>query len=268
MAGRTKVSHRLSSLSIIPTPTGPRLCNNRPECAANVIWSRTVPAKSPGFWCLRKPTAGARYAEWDHEAVRLETVICPVQAGHQRAGRRLTDLSVILPDAPLGDVLWTWQGDLLLHARAIEIITELHLTGLYFRAVKARVPSLSGAPVPHLREACPVGWGGVAPPESGVQLLESCSTCGLKTYSAPVDARRLINRSEWDGADFFMVWPLPRFLFLTERAASALRGLDRGGGRLVPVESLRFSGTLSPGRLSYWFPEQQARRIGMPIGIY
>ncbi len=177
-------------------------------------------------------------------------------------------MSVVLPELPRGDLVWTWQHDLLLLDRAVEIVSDRHLTGLRFKPVKARFATPGDLRVPRLREACPVGWGGMAPPESGVKLLETCAACGLLTYSAPVDARWLIDPSQWDGTDFFIVWPLPRFIFLSERAASVLKNVDRGGGRVWPLERLQLSGTLSPGRLSYWFPERQARRIGVPLGIY
>ena len=36
-------------------------------------------------------------------------------------------------------------------------------------------------------------------------------------YSDFTNPEFLIDESQWDGSDFFMVWPLPRFIFVSNR---------------------------------------------------
>jgi hypothetical protein len=65
-----------------------------------------------------------------------------------------------------------------------------------------------------------------------------------------------------------MIWPLPRFIFLSKRAAEVFRQSCIEGVRVRSVAELNFDGgTLSPGRLSYWMPETRARLLGRELGI-
>ena len=41
-------------------------------------------------------------ASWSSE-VRMDTIVCPVYPGHQRSGKRLGNLKVVLPSGRLGD---------------------------------------------------------------------------------------------------------------------------------------------------------------------
>jgi hypothetical protein len=83
----------------------------------------------------------------------------------------------------------------------------------------------------------------------------------------------LIDDQQWDGSDFFIVWPLPGYRFTIDRVARAIREHQFTGVQFTAPESLDFNGrlfpqTLSPGRLSWWMPEPRARELGEPLGIY
>ena len=54
------------------------------------------------FWHIHSDNLHKR-ADWVGEEVDSETVICPANKGHQRAGKRLTDLSVDLPGKKVED---------------------------------------------------------------------------------------------------------------------------------------------------------------------
>ena len=113
------------------------------------------------------------------------------------------------------------------------------------------------------------GWAGIAPAESGVRLVERCDGCGHIRYSGCENSDALIDVSQWDGGDFFMVWPLPKYIFVTDRVAQLVRDNRLMGAVLERPADLRFtSGGFSPGRLSYWMPEQRAHEFGDALGIY
>jgi hypothetical protein len=134
------------------------------------------------FWKLDGPRRDSALATWTKD-VRLERVICPQFPGHQRPGRRLTPLSVVLP-------------------------------------TRLTVSNASG----------------------------------------------LIDPQAWDGSDFFMVWPLPRFVFVTDRVVQIIRAEEFTGVDLTEVTDLEAkSSTLSPGRLSHWFPEARANELGASL---
>ena len=113
------------------------------------------------------------------------------------------------------------------------------------------------------------GWGGVAPPESGIRLVQHCDACGALRYSGCNNPARIIDVSQWDGNDIFMVWPLPKFIFVTDRVLQMIR-INRLRGVVLksPGELDFHSGGFSPGRLSQNMPDARARKLGEPLGIY
>ncbi len=90
-------------------------------------------------------------------------------------------------------------------------------------------------------------------------------------YTAFTDASRLIDSRAWDGSDLFIVWPLPRFRFVTDRVRDLICSEEFTGVVLLDANELKWPAgvtpVISPGRLSYWFAEESARRIGGPLGI-
>jgi hypothetical protein len=80
-----------------------------------------------------------------------------------------------------------------------------------------------------------------------------------------------VDPAQCDGSDFFMVWPIPKFVFVTEAVADCVRDYQLTGvarERSHEYEPGRaVTGTLTPGRLSYWMPESRARELGRQAGI-
>ncbi len=221
----------------------------------------------PTFWCLRKAESAHKRAEWAHGEVDLETVICPANEGHQRPGKRLTSLSVTLPGHAIDDVVWTWYSECLLTDRALALFRAQEFTGFEVKPVKAVFERGSGRP-PRLWEVVVTGWAGTASVESGIRLIEHCPACGHTVYSGLSAADMLIDTSKWDGSDFFIVWPLPRFMFVTDRVGQVIRDNSLTGVVLKRPEDLDDLDGFSPGRLSYWMPEKRAKELGEPLGIY
>jgi hypothetical protein len=223
----------------------------------------------PQFFHLGSTESLARLAEWVDAEIDTEKVVCPVNDGHQRGGKRLTNLSVSLPGHTIEGFVWTWYSECLLTDRVLELFKSSGFTGFEVKQVKARYKRSTEVP-PRLWELVVTGWAGVAPPKSGIKLIEDCPVCGHKAYSAPTNLARLINPSQWDGSDFFMVWPLPKYIFTTDRVAQVIRANRVAGAVLSRPEDLSFSpdDTIGGGRLSYWMPEERARELGEPLGIY
>lgn len=118
-------------------------------------------------------------------------------------------------------------------------------------------------------EATIVGWGGQLAPESGVQLEEECPACHNRYYSPIRDAERLIQLDQWDGSDVFMMWPLAKFMFVTEKVADlVIQNLITGVTlrKTLPPDLLAGDG-FGPGGLALWMPEARAHEIGDRLGI-
>ncbi len=218
------------------------------------------------FWCLRSPDSTVRLADWAKGEVETETVICPVNDGHQREGKRLTNLSITLPRYAVQDFVWVWGSECLVQDSVLELLKGNSFTGFEVKPVKARFKRPNSEP-PRLWELVVTGWAGMAPPESGIRLVEQCEDCGDIVYSACENPSALIDVSQWDGSDFFMVWPLPLFIFVTDRVAQLIRDNRLTGAVLKQPTDLDLSGGFGPGRLSYWMPAQRARELGAAMGI-
>jgi hypothetical protein len=80
---------------------------------------------------------------------------------------------------------------------------------------------------------------------------------------------RLIDAGAWDGSDLFVIWPLPRYRFGSDRLAKILRQEKITGVKLIPARDIpmKTGNTLSPGRLTHWMPERRAHELGDPLGI-
>jgi hypothetical protein len=201
----------------------------------------------------------------------FEQVTCPKNPGHRTGGKRRTDLSVLLPNFETKDIVWTWYSECLVSDNVLQFLQSNQFTGFEIKLVKALFKQKSPTPPPSLWEIVVTGWGGIAPSESGISLKERCEGCGYSHYGVLECAERLIDETQWDGSDFFMVWPLPRFIFVTKRVRDAIVGAEFKGAVFKGLQQLVFTPDcrdFSPGRLSYWMPDDRARQLGEPLGIY
>ena len=220
------------------------------------------------FWHLTCPESTSGQAQWLRGAVELESVMCSLAPDHQRAGKRLSTLAVTLPNRPVDEFVWTWYFECLIQDSVARFFESHGFTGYELQPAEAVYRHAGNRRPPVLRELLVTGWGGMAPPESGIRLLQRCPVCRHAVYSCFTAAENLIDKSSWDGSDFFMVWPLPNFIFVTDRVCQALRAARFRGFRLVPVSSLHCEGTLTPGRLSYVMREDRARLLGESLDIF
>jgi hypothetical protein len=108
----------------------------------------------------------------------------------------------------------------------------------------------------------------MAKPKSGIKRLDFCPHCKKVKYSSWNNAHELMNEAQWDGSDFFMIWPMPRSIFVTSRVVQAIEEAKLTGCRFVDIGDVRTaSGTLMPGPLSEYMSEKLARARGKACGI-
>jgi len=217
-------------------------------------------------------------AWWDEEKVDLEQVVCAANPKHQWGGKRTANLSVVLYSNQVFDIMWTWHNECLIQQHVLDAFQRQGFNGFQVKAAEVRFKRPGAGEPPRLWELVVTGWAGFASLESGIRLDEkrSCLDCGSLRYTRPTDYSRLIDETKWDGSDFFMVWPLPKYIFVTGRVCEFIQTNDLRLTQFMRPEDLQpktpFEQQLdrgfSPGRLSYWMPEERARELGEPLGIY
>lgn len=225
-----------------------------------------MPANS--FWLLTYPDSTRKLAEWADDEVETKKVSCPLDPGHRGGGKRLSDLSVVLPRGTVQDFTWTWLSDCLIQDHVVNLFRQEGFTGFEVKPVKARFKYGEAEP-PTLWELVRTGWAGLARPECGINRTYFCVGCKHVKYSGLEHPELLIDEAQWDGSDFFMVWPLPLFVFVSQRVADCIRDHRLTGVVLKEVQGLTEVGEsgFTPGRLSYWMPEARARELGEAAGI-
>lgn len=248
------------------------------------------------FWELKSTVMTSKLAEPDFEAMNKLKDVYPRADGMPRSKRDPNiPVHILLTSKRITDFVSVWMGRCIVQDRVLRLFREEGFTGFDMHLVSARMKvrgmrekpldpcderwglrprEAASVQVPVLWELLTRGWGGMAPPESGIRLIEGPSDAPKRLrYSAYTDASHLIDEAQWDGSDFFMVWPMPGHIFVTDRVARFIRKNKLTGAKLIRSDKLVFpsflaSQSFSPGRLSHWLPDPRAREIGEPLGIY
>lgn len=153
----------------------------------------------------------------------------------------------------------------LIHASLADEFASHELTG--YRLRPATVRFRDGQVSEDYSELIVTGWAGVARPESGIHLIESCKGCGYKKYSPLKKADQLIDWSQWTEDDFFILWPLPAWILITQRVVDLLEKLKVKSYTLGSLKERPNSIGFSVGRLSEHMPEDLAQKYGRPLGL-
>jgi hypothetical protein len=196
-----------------------------------------------------------------------ERITCA--AGHVRARHpKIGELVIELPSHPLSDFEWTSDADIVISEHALGVLERHNVTGFEVRPVAARYDIPVGREPPPRFELVVTGWGGLAARAAGVHLAGACRPCKHRDYTI-ADPTRIVDPSTWDGSDLFMVWPLPRYRFASDRLAEILRRAPISGVKLLPADRIDVEpgATLGPGPLDTWMPKRRALEIGKHFDV-
>jgi hypothetical protein len=213
------------------------------------------------IWILSGPTSTKELADSDGSDIYDAPIECQFDPGHWGAGQRRSNLSLVLPSQNFKDIIWTWMSECLLQDHVLEQFNKQKFRGFETRPAHAKLPKRSQSV--RLHELVITGWGGMAPPSSGIRLIEECKPCGHRVYSFYRNPSLIFDQSKWDGSDFFMVWPLPRYIFVTDRVRQSIVDAGFRGAKFQKPSDLKLglSDTLTPGRLSNWMPPERAKYL-------
>jgi hypothetical protein len=181
---------------------------------------------------------------------------------------RVGDLHLLADPSAIRDFTWSWMSDLLVSPRVLAAFERHHITGFEVRPVVTEYRKPVKAPPTELHEIVVTGWAGLPSQKAGLSVTAYCPECGRREYSVE-DPSRLIDPSTWDGSDLFMVWPLPRFRFASDRLADLIRQEKFSGVKLIPAAAIEIDKRigLGPGSLFQWMPEKRAVELGQRFNI-
>src|ERR1700677_2411102 len=229
---------------------------------------RLVTMNQELFWFLGRP-AFQPVVPWDERAgPRKELHPCPLHhPDHRPFGRRTRSLHLAIPAIPLTNVMWSSFGDCLVDEKVMNYFLANRFTGINMRPVHFEDDGPANASVKYW-ELEVLGWAGMARLESGIRRKEYCPACGHQTYTAFENPGILIDTKQWDGSDFVMVWPMPRYVFVTDRVSHLVRECNFSGVDVIAIEELPIPRGFGPGGLRNWMPEERARSLGNVLDIY
>lgn len=170
-----------------------------------------------------------------------ESVVCPIDSGHQRAGRRVTELHIECISSKVADFSSTILSDIVITDHGLSVLRSEGLTGF---EVKRPVVCLNVNPdkrftIPRLWEFLVTGKAGNAHPASGVVLKWKCDACGLIRRSA-YEHGLIVNETTYDGSDFFTVTEFPKHMLVSERAKSIIEENCLSNVRFVESSKLQW----------------------------
>jgi hypothetical protein len=226
----------------------------------------TTTVTSPLFWELQPPDDQRLGGEIDGR--KYTRVYCASNEGHRGAERSIGNLAIEISPSGVKDFTWTWMSDILISQRVLDLFATHHVTGFETRPVEVHYPKGAKVEPPDLFDLVVTGWGGLAAAAAGVKVAEYCRDCGRKIFSI-AEPSHLIDAGAWDGSDLFIVWPLPRYRFASDRLANILRREKVTGLKLIHASDIRTErGTeVIPGQLSSHMPAERARELSEHFGI-
>jgi len=231
------------------------------------------------FWRLSHGCVLTGLAESDEKVMEpLEAQYGPMEPWVRMNRATGVSIHVLLGGTRVNDITWTWYSQCLIQDRVLRMFREQGFTGFDVHPVEAKWKKnrREGSPdIPTLWELIPLGWGGMAPEESGIHRVPGPpdapeSLC----YSDLVDPSKLVDEKQWDGSDFFIFWPMPTYINVTDRVARFIRDNKLRTAVLERLDRLQvhtddgLATGYTPGPLRWYFPEPRAREIGEPLGIY
>jgi Protein of unknown function (Gmx_para_CXXCG) len=196
------------------------------------------------FYDLRTPKNFVELSEGND----WEGITCPIDSGHQRAGRRITELHLHCVSKKVADFSSTILSDIVITDHALDVLRQEGLTGFNVKPpVICSNPKLDKRfTIPKLWEFLVTGKAGNAHPDSGIVLKWKCASCGLFRYSA-FEHGLIVNEATYDGSDFFTVTEYPKHVLVSERAKNVIEGNSLSNVQFVESSKLQWpEGVIKP----------------------
>jgi hypothetical protein len=188
--------------------------------------------------------------------------LCRFNPDHAARVRRPSPLRLVFLGTATTDVMWTPYCEPIVSTELAEQLINSNFQGVSTAPVVLENTTGEERSEDYSELRC-IGWGGMAPGCSGIRVLEHCPHCSWRVYSEYTVPSRLFDVDRWDGSDFFVIWPLSRYVFVTEAVKAFFEMNKLSGVGFRPLHELEatIAGTLTPDNIhDRWFTPECARR--------
>jgi hypothetical protein len=202
-----------------------------------------------------------------HERMQPKTKLCKMDSSHTVASRWTRPLKIVGNPKPIMDFEWTVYSDLIIDQNVVSDLKTSGFSGFDLNPVEFY--STTGTPFGRQSfELKVTGWGGMASAGSGIRIVKKCSFCGSAVYSSYANKEELFDIDKWDGSDLFLIWPLPRYIFITDEVADFITEAGYSGVNIFDLSKLPnpIAGTFTPGHIKDWYNEERAKNIIKELG--
>jgi hypothetical protein len=190
---------------------------------------------------------------------------CPIDPGH-RSALRASNATVFREAPPpetrvkLTDVLYVSEfASFLLQAEVEWALAVAGIPG--FPPQPATVLTRNGDVVTSYRELQVDALAHIASPSAGCEIEWRCRGCNMREYHAGLRVDLAVAEAR-PTTDFFVIWPLARYVFCSERAKSILQRFESPAIRFVDpatlTEPLEFFGD---AEIPHYFSATASARI-------
>jgi hypothetical protein len=224
-----------------------------------------MPTRAVGleYYRLQGPHVD-KCAEWVNNSRRFVGTYCPLDPKHVFSAKK-GRLDIRYKYTKRHPMIWTVYAECLLRHDLVHRFKKEGFNGL--ELVDATVRFRGGeVERDEYKEVVVTGWGGRARPESGIHLVRHCPGCGAAWYTRHTNPGEILDPTQWDGSDFFMIWPLPSSIMITGRVADWLRAnkievCTYGDVTLADPLIAKTKPIGSPGPLDNYMPRDRALQL-------
>lgn len=186
--------------------------------------------------------------------------------GREHRFRSTEPLRCLIRKKSFADMIWTYPTHCFISERLLGLFRDASLTGFETRKanMKLAFPHEPADRVFH--QLIWTGWGGVADPRSGIVQIPSDQS--QHAYLPPTDNSRIFDDAQWDGSDFFFIFPLMGSRFATERVIRLLEQFKINYYTSTPIVNFpRYTTEIFPAPLRCYYSDEKAKELGKNLGI-
>jgi hypothetical protein len=190
------------------------------------------------------------------------------------AHRYQNPFCLTVSQSQFADFIWSmWGMECLVSERAYDILQSEGITGIAVEPADVRLMFPHHKSESRFNLMRVVGWGGFAAPSSGLQQVPDPEGLGRLAYAPCTSPEEIFDIRQWDESDFFFIWPMPNYWWVSPLAAEILTKWKLKHYKLASLDQIDFSPLpggigFMPGRLQQTLDDDRARGYGLATGIY